>query len=45
MFLKFQFNRLVSGKKLKLNKDHSVIIKTVKDNLKAFVDYKIKNTK
>ncbi|CAF0707124.1 unnamed protein product [Brachionus calyciflorus] len=33
------------GKKQKIDKDHSLIIKTVKDNFKSFVDYKIKNSK
>ncbi|RNA14633.1 hypothetical protein BpHYR1_029984 [Brachionus plicatilis] len=38
-----QFKKI--GKKQKIEKDHSIIIKTVKDNFKSFVEYKIKHLK
>ena len=37
--------KTLNSKKIKMKKDSNIIIKTVKDNLKNFVDYKIKNSK
>ena len=39
----FKYKLLASKKKLK--KDDGLIVKTVRDNLKSFVDYKIQKSK
>ena len=40
-----KYKQLGVGKKQKMFKEHSAVLKTVKDNFKAFVDYKVKIAK
>jgi len=41
--INFKYKMIASKKKMK--KDDGLIVKTVRDNLKAFVDYKIQKSK